>query len=280
MEPGHGHVLAGAGDGAGWVVTVLVVVVPVAAYVLAAVRRRVRRSTPWPAARTASWVAGATLVGVAVSPPLTALAHADPRGHMAQHLLVGMYAPVALVLAAPVTLTLAASAPATGRRLSAVLRRPVVHTLTHPVTAAVLSVGGLAVLYLTPLYATTLRSDVVHAAVTVHLLVSGTLFAWAVAGPDPAPRRPRTATRLTVLVLAAGAHAALAKTLFAHAGTLPPGAGQPRAATEAAAQWMYYGGDLAEVALAVALLGAWYRRTRPRGSRATRLRGAVAPVRT
>lgn len=278
MHPAHAH--GAEGPVVGWVVAVLVAGLPVAAYLAAVTRRRRRRTRPWPVARTVSWVAGAVLVGVAVSPPLTAFAHADPRGHMAQHLLVGMYAPVALVLAAPVTLALAASPPRTARRVTAVLRTPALHVLAHPVTAALLTVGGVWLLYLTPLYAATLRSGVLHAAVVVHLLASGVLFAWAVAGPDPAPRRPGTATRLTVLVLAAGAHATLARLLFAQAGTLPPGAGLPRATSEAAAQWMYYGGDLAEVALAVALLAGWYRRTRPRTGPATARRGAPAPART
>jgi putative membrane protein len=46
------------------------------------------------------------MLGLATSPPLEALAHADARGHMAQHLLLGMYAPLALVLGAPLTLLL------------------------------------------------------------------------------------------------------------------------------------------------------------------------------
>lgn len=131
--------------------------------------------------------------------------------------------------------------------------------MTHPVTAAVLHVGGLGVLYLTPLYALSTQRPLVHALVHVHVLVSGCLFAWSLAGPDPAPRRPGTATRLAVLVMAGGAHAALAKLLYAHAGRLPVGAGHAPADVETAARWMYYGGDVAEVLLALAVLTTWYR---------------------
>ena len=45
---------------------------------------------------------------------------------------------------------------------------------------------------------------------------------------------------------------------------------------EQAARWMYYGGDLAEVVLAVLLFAEWYRRRARAGVRATALgRAAV-----
>lgn len=113
-----------------------------------------------------------------------------------------------------------------------------------------------------------------HLLVHVHMLLTGCLFVWALAGPDPAPRRPGTAVRLTVLVLAAGAHSALAKLLYAHADRLPVGAGHARADVEVAALWMSSGGDVAEVLLAVGVLPAWYR---ARGRR-TVTRRALPPA--
>jgi putative membrane protein len=115
-------------------------------------------------------------------------------------------------------------------------------------------------LYLTPLYAASVQHGLLHHAVHVHFLAAGYLFAWSIAGPDPAPRRPGTGVRTAVLVVAAGAHSYLGKLLYAGAGELPPGAGHGTAEMEAAAQWMYYGGDLAELLLATALFAAWYRR--------------------
>ena len=227
-----------------------------------------RRDRSWGRRRTACWLAGLGLLAVGASPTLTAAAHHDPVAHMAQHLLVGMYAPVALVLAAPVTLILGAVTSRTARRVTAVLRSPVVHVVAHPAVATVLSAGGLWLLYATPLYAATTRALAVHLLVVVHLLASGFLFAWAVAGPDPAPRRPGLVVRLGALLVSAASHAVLARTLYARAGEWPPGGHGTVDRLQEAAVLMYYGGDLAELLLAAAPLAGWYARTAPRARRA------------
>ncbi|MFS0704342.1 cytochrome c oxidase assembly protein [Cellulomonas sp. 179-A 9B4 NHS] len=251
------------GGGAGtpvtaWPLAVLVAALLAVPYAVGVARYRDRMPRAWPPWRTASWCAGALLVGAAVSPVLGVVPDPAVR-HMVQHLLLGMLAPLGLVLAAPVTLLLGAASPRGRRLVAAVLHAPIVRVLTHPVTAALLHVGGLLALYLTPLYARAASDPVVHALVLVHFLLAGCLFAWAVAGPDPAPRRPGVLPRLVVLVVASGVHGALAKYLYAHADRLPPGGGHTVAQVEAAARWMYYGGDVAEVLLAVALLAGWYR---------------------
>ncbi|MDQ3606961.1 MAG: cytochrome c oxidase assembly protein [Gemmatimonadota bacterium] len=243
------------------------------AYLLAAARQR-RLARGWSGWRTASFVVGIVMLAAAVSPPLTALAHHDLRGHMVQHLLLGMLAPLALVLAAPATLALRTLPVHAARRVSALLRWRPLHTIAHPVTALVLNVGGMYLLYLTPLYAATLTSPLLHGLVHLHFLAAGYLFAWAIAGPDPAPRRPRMRTRLAVLFVAMAAHSTLAKLMYAYGwprGT-PHGLDQIRAA----AQLMYYGGDLAELLLAVALFATWYRAS---GRRYERLRSLGASSR-
>lgn len=247
---------------AGWGLTVLLVLAPAAGY-LSAARARRAAGRRWPRGRAVSFLVGLVLVAVAVSPPMQALGHHDPRGHMIQHLLLGMFAPLALVLAAPVTLLLGSLPVARRRTVSAVLRSRVVHGLAHPATAGALDMGTLYLLYLTPLYAVAAHNAVVHQLVNVHFLLAGCLFAWSIAGPDPAPRRPGIGIRVAVLIVAGAAHGYLAKLLHARAAELPPGVVTDAERMQAAAQLMYYGGDLAELALAVALFAAWYRR-RPR----------------
>src|SRR6185312_3702899 len=116
-------------------------------------------------------------------------------------------------------------------------------------------------LYFTPLYAATTTDETLHALVHLHLAASGYLFAWAIAGPDPAPRRPAVRTRLVVLGAAVAVHASVAQLLFA--GLLVQ-VREPVAQMQAAGNLMYFGGDIAELLLAVALLATW-RPRRPVG---------------
>ncbi|MEU5562605.1 cytochrome c oxidase assembly protein [Micromonospora musae] len=220
----------------------------------------------WPRRRSGAWLAGCALLAVALGPP--ALLPAGHAGHVAQHLLLGMFAPLALVLGAPMTLLLRV-APTPARRAAAVLLRArPFHVLAHPATAVLLSTGGLWLVLVTPLYAATESHRLLHHGLHLHYLLAGYLFAWSVAGPDPAPRRPRLPVRLGALFIAAAGHSVLAKYLYAHADTLPPGLPERDVdGLRAAAQLMYYGGDLAELLLATALFAAWYRRRSTRANR-------------
>lgn len=209
----------------------------------------------WPRHRLVAWYAGLAAATAGLLGPLSG--QGDFAAHTAGHLLLGMVAPLLLVLAAPVTLALRALSVERARLLSAVLRSGPARLLTHPAVAAVLDIGGLWLLYTTDLYALAMREPAVHLAVQAHVLLAGYLFTAAIVGVDPAPDRPGPAVRAAVLVLAAAAHAVLAKHLYAAppAGT---GSGQT------GAMLMYYGGDAVELALAVLLcrewLGATWRR--------------------
>jgi putative membrane protein len=143
--------------------------------------------------------------------------------------------------------------------VTALLRRRTMHVLTHPITAGLITTAGLYVLYLTPLYAASGHNTAVHHGIHVHFLFAGSLFTWSVAGPDPAPRRPGLRIRIAVLITAAGAHAFLAKLLYAHAEVLPPGAEHHPDHVRQAAELVYYGGDVAELVIAAALFSTWLR---------------------
>jgi putative membrane protein len=253
--PGHGGAHE-TDSAAAWLLPVLVTVVLGCMY-LAGVARLRGSGRGWSGGRTASFLLGAGLVGAALSPVVDA---DTAGGHMVQHLLLGMFAPPALVLGAPVTLLLSGLPLPARRPVAVLLRSRPLHALSHVTIAAVLSVGGLYLLYLTPLYALSARSEVVHHLLLLHFLLAGYLFAWAVAGPDPAPRRPGMAVRLAVLIVAGGCHAFLAKLLYSRAPALPVGGGHGAGEVEAAAQLMYYGGHAADALLLVVLFTAWYRR--------------------
>ncbi|MFB4317683.1 cytochrome c oxidase assembly protein [Actinomadura sp. 21ATH] len=258
----HDH--GGGGGGVPWAV-----VLPAAGVLLlaAAYLLLVRAGTGGggrrhPRLRTASFLTGCALLAAALLPPVAPFAHHDFRGHMLQHLLIGMYAPLALVLGAPVTVLLRALPAARARRLTAVLRSRPAALLAHPVTALVLTTGGLGVLYFTPLYDATAAHPGLHWLVHAHFLASGCLFAWAIAGPDPAPARPGVPARLLVLGAAIAGHAVLSQLMY---GGFLVDMQAPVAQLQGAAEIMYYGGDIAELLLAAALVATWRPTASTRG---------------
>jgi putative membrane protein len=215
--------------------------------------------------RTASWLGGCAALGLSVSPLLPA--DGGPVTEMTRHLLLGMVAPLGLVLAAPVTLLLRSSGARVRRIVGRLLRSALLRVVSHPVVAASLSTGGLYLVMLTPLAEMAHERPWLHLAVHFHYLAAGYLFTWSIAGPDPAPHRPGLATRLGVLLVTMAAHAFLAKHLYAQATSQE---------FRAAAQLMYYGGDLVELLLATALFHSWYRRRSRRNDLIRR--GASVPM--
>ncbi|WP_371101395.1 cytochrome c oxidase assembly protein [Streptomyces sp. PU_AKi4] len=255
--PAHEH--TAGGDVLEWLLPALVL--PAAAGAYLSLARRARHRNPvlgWSRWRTAWFLTGAALLGVALLPPVAPFAHGDFRGHMTQHMLIGMYAPLALVLAAPVTLLLRTLPTARARRLTAVLHSPPVRVLTRPVVATALSTGGLAVLYFPPLHSAATGGPAAHWLLHAHFLLSGCLFAHAIAGPDPAPSRPDVPARLVCLGVAITAHAVIAQLMYGGFGVRIHA---PVDQVRAGAEIMYYGGDIAELLLAAALVTTW----RPRG---------------
>jgi putative membrane protein len=201
-----------------------------------------------------SFLTGLAVLAVALLPPLGPAAHSDFRTHMAQHMLIGMYAPLALVLGAPVTLLLRILPPARARRVTAVLHSPPARVLAHPVIALLLSTGSLGLLYCTPLYNTAMGYPAGHWLMDAHFLASGCLFAYVIAGPDPAPHRPGVRARLVYLGIAIAAHALVAEAMY---GGFFVDIHAPIDQVQQGAEIMYYGGDLAELLLAGALVATW-----------------------
>ncbi|WP_328540664.1 cytochrome c oxidase assembly protein [Streptomyces sp. NBC_00344] len=220
--------------------------------------------------RTVSFLTGVVLLAVALLPPLAPFAHDDFRGHMAQHMLIGMYAPLAFVLAAPVTLLLRTLPTARGRQLTAVLHSSPVRILTHPAVALLLSTGSLALLYFTPVYNAIMVNPAGHWLLHAHFLLSGCLFAYVIAGPDPAPSRPGVRARLVYLGAAIAAHAVIAQLMY---GGFWVNIHAPIDQVQGGAEIMYFGGDIAELLLAAALVSTWRPISRPR-----RRGGAAVPA--
>jgi putative membrane protein len=93
-----------------------------------------------------------------------------------------------------------------------------------------------------------------HGLMHAHFLASGCLFAYAIAGPDPAPARPGVRVRLVYLGVAIAAHALVAQAMY---GGFFVDIHSPVDQVQQGAEIMYYGGDIAELLLAGALVTGW-----------------------
>ncbi|MGK5637534.1 cytochrome c oxidase assembly protein [Streptomyces sp. URMC 126] len=252
-----------------------------AGYLIAAARLR-RRGDAWPVRRDLAFGTGAAaLAGAMAVPP--------PGGpftsHMGHHLVAAMAAPLLLVLGHPLTLALRVLPPGRARRaLPALARSRTAACLTFPPLAALLDVGGLWLLYRTPLFAESHHRLLAHAVVTVHVVAAGLLFAFA-AGPLTAlHRRWGPGWRCLALAGAGAVHGVLAKLLYDRP---PPGTHVAPDDLRSGALLMYYGGDLVELCLAAALAASWYaaagrarrRAEAPRGRPAAGTEAVAAVVR-
>lgn len=216
------------------------------------------RAAGWPAGRTAAFLLGLSLALLTVLGPLPALAHTDFTWLALSHVAAGMLAPLLLVLSRPVTLALRVMDKMPARRAVRLLRSAPARFLTHPLTAAVLSIGGMFLMFRTPLFGAMATLAPVHWLVSFHLVAAGYLWTAALIGRDPNPHRAGPRLRAAVLVATAAAHNILAKSLYGD-----PPAGVPAAAAEAGAMAMYYAGGAVEIAVMTIFCLQWYRSQAP-----------------
>ncbi len=195
-----------------WVLGVGVVVAAVL-YVIGVLRLR-RRNIPWPAGRTIAWLTGCAMVLVATSSGLRRYAEAQFSIHMMAHMLLGMIAPILLVLGGSVTLALRVL-PAAGRRDVPGLRESIVSALhsrvarvvTHPLFVFPLFVISFYALYFTSLFEVMIGSHLGHLVMNLHFLLVGYLYYWVIIGVDPSPRQVQPMVKLAMLLGALPFHA-------------------------------------------------------------------------
>ncbi|GAB1795218.1 cytochrome c oxidase assembly protein [Priestia megaterium] len=209
----------------------------------------------WSLYRTSSWTLGILCAVSSVAGPLAARAHMDFTAHMTGHLLLGMLAPLLMALGAPLTLLLRTLPVHAARKVSKLLKGRFVRFISSPVTASVLNVGGLWILYTTSLYGMMHHSFFVHVAVHIHVFLAGYLFTVSMISIDPSPHQKTFTHRASVLVLALAAHGILSKYVYAH----PPMHVSAEGAQQGA-MLMYYGGDLIDLCLIVLLCYEWFKR--------------------
>lgn len=213
----------------------------------------------WPVHRCFLWSLGILSIAFVFTGPLADLAQKSFVGHMWTHLLLGMLAPLLLLLSMPMTLLLRSLPIALARKLSVILKSRPFQLLSHPVTALFLNSGGLYVLYLTNAFQWMHESIMAYILIHLHVFLAGYLFTASIIYIDVAAHRLSYLFRSIVLIASLAAHKILSKSIYAN-----PPAGISQEQAEAGGKLMYYGGDLVELAIIFILCWQWYKATAPR----------------
>ncbi|HKE54321.1 MAG TPA: cytochrome c oxidase assembly protein [Actinomycetota bacterium] len=230
-------------------------------------RRLAREGIRFGRGRASFFAAGLLLLGVALVSPLERASETSFTAHVTQHLLLTLFAPPLLALAAPVTLALRSGPAGVRRGLVRGLRSRAAALLTHPVVGWVLFVGTPFVYHLSSLFDQALRSTPAHIVEHAVLLGTALVYWWPIVGADPSPHPVSYPARILSMFLAMPAMSFLAVAIFAADAPLYPtylqGGASPLGAVMAdqhnGAVVMWLVGNLWMVVMMLVVMGRWKR---------------------
>ena len=173
-----------------------------------------KRGDKWPIGRTISFALGISAVDFATSGGLGVYSHFAFSNHMLAHMVLGMIAPIGIVLGAPITLalrTLPAGRDKDERGVRGafitLLHSKVAIFYTNPVVALAIFDGSLFALYFTPLFRSLMQGHSGHLFMSIHFLLTGILFFQTIIGIDPMPRKVPHLVKIIIIFAAMSIHA-------------------------------------------------------------------------
>lgn len=229
-------------------------------YATALVRRRRRTGTPWPAARTTSFVAGLAVCAYATSGAIAVYDKALFSAHMLGHLALVMVAPALIAAGRPLRLAVEAGS----QRVERIAQGRVVTFLTAPPVALACYTGVIVGSHLTGLMDTIMRSTLAGQAEHLVYLVVGYQFFVLVIGDEPIRWRLSTPARWGLLALAMAVDTFTGVTLMMSSTAVamsPPAdlSVNPLADTHTGGAIMWFGGDGIMAVVMIALVIGWQR---------------------
>lgn len=173
-----------------------------------------KRGDRWPRFRFTLFTCSLFLINWATSSGLGLYPTYKFSDHMISHMILGMIAPIGIVLAAPITLALR-TLPSNkvlgefGARglLLSLLHSKYTKVISNPISALAIFDGSLFVLYFTPLFGNLMSNHVGHLFMNLHFILAGVLFYHVVIGVDPNPFNSPYIVRLAILLAAMSIHA-------------------------------------------------------------------------
>lgn len=173
-----------------------------------------RRGDNWPVGRTVAFACGIGAIDFATSGGLGLYAHFAFSYHMVAHMILGMIAPIGIVLGAPITLALRTLPQGRNKEergvrgtLLAALHSKLAIFYTNPIVALAFFDGSLFALYFTNLFGSMMQSHAGHLFMNIHFILAGLLFFHVIIGIDPNPRRIPHLVRIVVVFAAMSIHA-------------------------------------------------------------------------
>lgn len=173
-----------------------------------------RKGVKWPIGRTIAFAAGVSAVDFATSGGLGLYSHFSFSAHMSSHMVIGMIAPIGIVLGAPITLALRTlpigrNPQERGVRGSfiALLHSKLGKFYTNPIVALAIFDGSLFALYFTPLFGNLMQGHTGHFIMSIHFLLAGILFFQILIGIDPMPQKIPYLVKIIIIFAAMSIHA-------------------------------------------------------------------------
>lgn len=173
-----------------------------------------KRGVKWPIGRTLAFAAGISAVDFATSGGLGLYSHFSFSAHMSAHMVIGMIAPIGIVLGAPITLALRTlpigrDTQEQGVRGSfiALLHSKLGRFYTNPIVALAIFDGSLFALYFTPLFGNLMQGHAGHFVMSIHFLLAGILFFQILIGIDPMPQKVPHLVKIIIIFAAMSIHA-------------------------------------------------------------------------
>ncbi len=176
----------------------------------------------YPFARIAAYVAGVSLVTVALLPPVDALADRSFAAHMVQHVTLMLIAPPLVLLGAPLLLLVAVPPAHVARHITGFAHSRAGQALFAPITGWLGFVAVLWGSHFSPLYEAALEYPGVHMLEHALFLTAAFLFWGVVVQTGYAPRPVPFAARMLYVFLAIPQGAFLGLAIYAARGVLYP----------------------------------------------------------
>ena len=173
-----------------------------------------RRGVKWPIGRTVAFAIGISAVDFATSGGLGVYSRFAFANHMMAHMVLGMIAPIGIVLGAPITLALRTLPQGRNKEewgvrgaFIAILHSKLSRIYTNPVVALAIFDGSLFVLYFTPLFGNLMQGHSGHFFMSLHFLLAGVLFFQVIIGIDPMPNKIPHLVKIIIIFAAMSIHA-------------------------------------------------------------------------